>query len=90
MNEDLLFSPPMPAGRPSVATAMTQVNQAATAAATTALSQVTQALRILEGTNFQAPILKGPIYIDPPTRRAYEHIGARKVEAVTTGQQNHG
>ena len=27
------------------------------------------------------------IYIDPPTRRTYDHIGARKVEAVTTGQQ---
>jgi hypothetical protein len=27
------------------------------------------------------------IYIDPPTRRTYDHIGARKVEAVATGQQ---
>ena len=54
MNEDLLFSSPMPVGRPSVATAMTQVNQAATAALTTALTQVTEALRILEGTKLQA------------------------------------
>ena len=57
--EDLLFSPPMPVGRPSkaflaaraerqaarlaAATALTQVNQAATAAVATALTQVTQA-----------------------------------------------
>ena len=46
----------MPVGRPYVATAMTQVNQAATADVTTPLiqvtqaAQVTQALRILEGT----------------------------------------
>ena len=27
------------------------------------------------------------IYIDPPTRRTYDFIGQRRVEAVTSGQQ---
>jgi hypothetical protein len=44
MNEDLLLSPHMPVGRPSVATTMAQVNRAAPAAVTTALTQVTQSL----------------------------------------------